>query len=171
MNHIDIVKRFELLFLKRRIFLQKSISEIGLYPGQPPILKYIANHDHCSQVEIAKALQLSPASVAISTKRLQKAGMLTKMVDETNLRSKKLTITPKGREKTEACHRLFREFDEKMFAHFDESELAQLKAFLDKLINNISEEPEKIDNYRFGHILALENELKGNHKHTRKEVK
>lgn len=168
MKYIELIKRFDLLFLKRRILLQKGASDVGLYFGQLPIMKYIITHNSCSQVEIAKALQLSPASVAVSTKRLQKAGMLTKIVDETNLRIKKLAATEKGSEKAEACHMLLDSFDQKMFAGFDESDLTQLKGYLDRLIANICEEQEKVDNYRFCQMIALENEFKSSPKSNKK---
>jgi DNA-binding MarR family transcriptional regulator len=168
MNYIELIKRFDMLFFKRRILLQKSAADIGLYSGQMPVMKYILNHSSCSQVEIAKALQLSTASVAISTKRLQKAGMLTKVVDEANLRSKKLTATDKGREKTEACHKLFGEFDERLFSGFDEQELTVLKEYLDRLIKNISDEQDKTDNLKFCHMLALENQFKDSQKNNKK---
>ena len=169
MNFIELIKRFDLLFLKRRILLQKSASDVGLYSGQLPIMKYVVRHNSCSQIEIARALQLSPASVAISTKRLQRAGMLIKIVDEKNLRSKKLTATDKGLERTKACHKLFSAFNEKMFAGFDEAELTQLKDYLDRLIANICEEQDKVDNLKFCHMVALENEFKGSPKSSKKE--
>ena len=105
LEYKELVKRFNLLIIKRRLLLQKGTSDVGLYWGQLPILKYIAHHNNCSQIDIARSLELSPASVAISTKRLEKAGMLTKVADETDLRCKKLAITEQGREKAEACHK------------------------------------------------------------------
>ena len=97
MIFLELIKRLDILYLKRRAMLQKSASDAGLYLGQLPIMEYIIENNDCSQVEIADALYLSPASVAISTKRLQKAGMLDKRVDKTSLRAKKLSITDKGR--------------------------------------------------------------------------
>jgi len=159
MKLIELVKRFDILFFKRRMLFQKAASDAGLYFGQLPIMEYVIKHNNCSQVEIADTLHLSAASVAISTKRLQKAGMLDKAVDETNLRSKKLTVTDKGREMAENCRKLFNSLDERLFAGFDEKELVQLRDYLDRLIANISEEQSIGSNINFYEIVAMKNQL------------
>jgi len=162
MKYIELVKRFDLLFFKRRILFQKLAADAGLYFGQLPILEYIARHNGCSQVEIAGTLNLSTASVAISTKRLQKAGMIEKVVDDANLRSKKLTITEKGIEISKKCRELFDTVDKRIFSGFDESELAQLKGYLDRLIANISEGQDKDRNLDLFEILAMKNQIHKN---------
>lgn len=159
MKLMELVKRFDILFFKRRMLLQKSASEAGLYLGQLPIMEYVIEHNGCSQVEIADTLHLSPASVAISTKRMQKAGMLDKEVDESNLRSKKLTVTDKGREMSGNCRKLFNSLDKRLFASFNEKELVQMKDYLDRLIANISDEQDKGSNVNFYEIVAMENQL------------
>lgn len=162
MKLVELIKRFDVLFFKRRILFQKVASDAGLYVGQLPIIEYIARHNGCSQVEIADTLHLSPASVAISTKRLQKAGIIDKAVDDANLRSKKLTITDKGLEMSKKCRELFDSLDKRLFATFEESELVQLKGYLDRLIANISDEQDKLGNMNFYEIVALENQLEKN---------
>lgn len=159
MKHVELVRRFDVLFFKRRILFQRAASDAGLYVGQLPIIEYIARHNGCSQVEIADTLHLSPASVAISTKRLQKAGIIDKAVDDANLRSKKLTITDKGREMSKKCRELFDCLDKRLFASFEEAELIQLKSYLDRLIANISDEQDKLGNPSFYDIIALANQL------------
>lgn len=155
----EIVRRFDVLFLKRRILFQKVMLDEGLYFGQLPIVEYVARHNGCSQVEIAETLNLSPASVAISTKRLQKAGIIDKAVDDTNLRSKKLTITEKGRGISNKCRETVDSLDKRLFASFSSQELVQLKEYLDRLIDNISDEQNKFSINSFLDMVALENKL------------
>ena len=159
MKPLELVKRFDLLFFKRRILFRKVASDAGLYVGQLPIIEYIARHNGCSQVEIADTLNLSTASVAISTKRLQKAGIIDKTIDASNLRSKKLTITDKGLEMSKKCRELFDCLDKRLFASFEEAELVQLKDYLDRLIANISDEQDKLVTMSFYDIFALERQL------------
>lgn len=155
----EIVRRFDVLLLKRRILFQKALTDEGLYFGQLPIVEYIARHNGCSQVEIAETLYLSPASVAISTKRLQKAGIIDKAVDDTNLRSKKLTITEKGLGISNKCRETVDSLDKRLFDNFTSQELAQLKEYLDRLIDNISDEQNKFSINSFFDMVALENQL------------
>lgn len=160
MRLTELVKRFDLLFIKRRILLQRMTANTGIYLGQLPIIEYVVRHNGCSQVDIAETLHLSAASVAISTKRLQKAGILEKTVDESNLRSKKLTITAKGLQLSSKCRELFDSIDRRLFADFEEEELVQLKSFLDRLIANITEEQDKKDCLNYYEIIALKNQMK-----------
>lgn len=160
MRLIELVKRFDFLFIKRRILSQRMATDAGLYLGQLPIIEYVARHNGCSQVDIADTLHLSAASVAISTKRLQKAGIIDKTVDESNLRSKRLTITDKGLELSGKCRELFDSIDRRLFAGFEEEELIQLKGFLDRLIANITDEQDKKDCLNFYEIFALKNQMK-----------
>jgi len=162
MNLVELTKRFDMLFIKRRILFQKVAIDAGLYVGQLPIIEYVARHDGCSQVEIAETLHLSAASVAISTKRLQKAGIIEKAVDASNLRSKKLTITEKGLEMSKKCRELFDSLDRRLFANFEEAELVQLKGYLDRLIANISDEQDKMESMNFFEFIALKNQMKKN---------
>ena len=78
MELYQITGRLHKLELVRMLAQRKDIRKDGLYAGQMPVLNYLAEHPGCTQVEMADFLQVSPASVALSTKRLQKAGYLTK---------------------------------------------------------------------------------------------
>lgn len=136
----EIVGRFYQLEILRRGYIQEATADIGLYFGQLPILEYVIAHDGCTQKEIADAIQVTPASVAISTKRMQKAGLLEKTVSDHNLRSNQLAVTLKGRELSQRYRSKFDEVDQKMFAGFQESELEQLDSYFERLIMNLSHE-------------------------------
>lgn len=127
------------LFLLRRTMLTKTMLNTGLYFGQLPVLMYISNHEGCTQKEIADWMKVSPASIALSTKRLQKAGLIEKTVDKDNLRRNMLSITPEGRETAIRCRENQIKFDEGMFACLSEEETVQLSSIVDKLIDNLSE--------------------------------
>ena len=86
MELYQVTGRLHKLELVRMLAQRNEICKDGLYAGQMPVLNYLAEHPGCTQVEMADFLQVSPASIALSTKRLQKAGYLTKEVDEDNLR-------------------------------------------------------------------------------------
>lgn len=91
---MEVVMRMERIHLLRKLYMQKTMPDHDLYFGQLPMLEYIWLHDGCTQVEVAQALDVSAASVAVSTKRLQKAGLLVKKTDEKDLRVKRLSATP-----------------------------------------------------------------------------
>ncbi len=74
------------LFMKvDRHFMTKcfgQMQELGIYPGQIPVLGLVSGRDGLSQREIAKILHIKPPTVNVSIQRLEKAGFLYKKPDE-----------------------------------------------------------------------------------------
>ncbi len=158
---VEVVARLEMLSLLRRIEAHKILSKVGLYPGQLPLLEYIMCNDGCTQKEIADKLRVSPASIATSTKRLQKSGLIEKKTDEDNLRRNMLSITENGAELAKKCRDSFDVLDKKLFGNFSDEELSSVKSLLDTLILNINDgKSSEIDFYS---IIALRNESKKYH--------
>ena len=84
--------------------MQEVLAGYGLHFGQPRILFTIDEMTGATQKELAKRLQITPASLAMSLKRLQKAGFLDKDVNGKDLRCNKICLTPKGRQAVTRCH-------------------------------------------------------------------
>ncbi|MDW5298678.1 MAG: MarR family transcriptional regulator [Sedimentibacter sp.] len=157
---IEVVSYLEMLSVLRRIEAHKIFLKVGLYPGQLHLLEYIMNNDGCTQKEIADILRVSPASIATSTKRLQKSGLIEKKTDEDNLRKNMLSVTEKGSDLARKCRESFDVFDKKLFSDFSDEELSSMKNYLDRLILNITDgKGSEID---FCPIIALKNESKNN---------
>ncbi len=136
--------KLDTLFLLRRTLLTKTALNTGLYFGQLPVLAYISNNEGCTQKEIADWLKVSPASIALSTKRLQKSGFIEKKVDQLNLRRNMLTITPKGSETAIQCREGMIRFDQDMFSCFTEEEAADMLRLVEKLLTHLSD-GERVD--------------------------
>ncbi len=156
----EIGKRFSMVNLLRRIELHKMTADLDFHLGQLPLMEYIIRNEGCTQREIADTLKVTPASIAISTKRLQKAGMILKKTDESNLRCNKLYATKRGTELSLNCRDRFNEFDKKLFAGFSDQELLVMKDHLDRMIKNISDGHE-VDMGIFA-FAALKHEMKKN---------
>lgn len=160
-NFIEVGVRIKKLSLLRRIELNKICAEAGLYPGQIHILEFIRIKNGCTQKEIADALGVTPASIATSTKRLQKAGLVEKQADKDNLRNNMLSVTEKGLVLAEKCHEGFDQLDNKLYSGFSEEDLTKLKGYLDRLIYNISE--GKDVGLDFFTMAALRNKAENQH--------
>ena len=105
----------------KRFTMHNMLKDSGVYFGQPPILDFLEKNGVCTQNELAKALEVSPASIA-----------------DNDLRCNRISLTEKGRELTREMHRKFDQIDKIMFTDFDENELATLKEYLDRIYNNLS---------------------------------
>jgi len=132
--------RLDKIYLLRRILVNRSAKEEGMYLGQIPVVEYILEHPGCTQQEIAHWLQVSPASVALSTRRLQKRGLITKTEDPLDLRCKRLTATEQAVRNRDGFRRQMDACDERMFSDFTEEERLQLLSYLDRMLRNTAPE-------------------------------
>ncbi len=154
MDKHKIISRLNYIALLRKLEIHKNMNDILLHIGQLPILEYIAVNPGCTQKDISDALNVSPASVATSTKRLSKAGCISKLADEDNLRCNKIYITKFGLEQSHKSRKVFDETDKNMFKGFSEEELTQILSFTDRILKNLNADPQKID---FFTCIALNN--------------
>ena len=122
--------------LQRKYFLQQS-QDYGLYVGQPQVLRFVRSHPGCSQNEIAEELGVSPASIAFSTKRLQNAGFLQKVVNSLNMRSNQLYVTPEGEEILDRFQDAFDKMNGEIFEGFSREDLEQFMACIEKINHNL----------------------------------
>lgn len=122
-----------------RVLSGKRLAKMNPYAGQwMPVLRYVLENDGCTQTELAGFLRVTPASVALSTKRMQKAGYLEKEVDEYNLRRNRLHVTPLGEKLAADCKDAFDALDRESFKGFSEEELETLAGYLDRIAMNMS---------------------------------
>lgn len=122
----------------RNSVTHRIIKDREIHFGQPPILVCLLENGTCTQNELAKTLNVSPASVAVSLKRLQKSGLVEKVADQADLRCNRISLTEKGRREIEYVHKCFDEIDNTLFAGFSEAELSALCGYLDRLCKNLS---------------------------------
>lgn len=150
--------QFMKIMMLYRMAIQKRIGEGELHFGQFPILKTIIENPSCTQTFLAKKLNVTQASVALSTKRMQKSGLIDKDQDEVNLRKNRLNITQKGMEIFEKHRKIQEEVNLLAFSEIKQSEIDSLSKTLDKIIANLSDgidpEMKMID------MMALENKSK-----------
>lgn len=122
----------------RHYVVRHALKDSGVYFGQPPILDFLAENGTGTQNELARALNVSPASVSVSLRRMQKSGLIEKVADETDLRCNRMSLTGKGREQCAYIHGCFDEIDRKLYAGFSEEELQTLEAYLTRLCCNLT---------------------------------
>ena len=79
---LPILNYLDRLNLLRASHMRKNMEETGVHFRQMPILTFVLLHPGCTQQELSLAMRLSPSSIALSTKRLEKGGFLRKKTDE-----------------------------------------------------------------------------------------
>lgn len=140
----ELMGKLHKLELVQQLAHRRGAQEHGLYFGQMPVLDFIAANPGCTQVQVADYLRVSPASIALSTKRLQKAGYLIKEVDAENLRCKRLYISDEGKKACEMCRERMDQIDAVAFQGFSEEDLETFSELLDRVTLNMTGETENV---------------------------
>lgn len=107
--------------------------------GNPVLLFLLQEREGqvSSQKELSDAMRISPASVAVSLKSLERGGYVEKLPDEADQRRKAVRLTGRGREALATCHQIFREVDRRMFDGFTPEEMEQVRAFQLRMLRNL----------------------------------
>ena len=132
--------------------VQAQLNAGGLEDlGSPPMLFLIHHWNEqgklASQKELADALHIAPATVAMSLKSLERGGYVEKRADPTDQRCKRIAITPKGIQAVKRCFTIFDQVDELMFAGFSEEEQRQINQYHRRMLCNLrGGDPDAPDN-------------------------
>jgi DNA-binding MarR family transcriptional regulator len=91
--------------------LRRRLALIDVRPRQARILDALSHIEPASQIGVARAFNLTPASMSTMTARLIEAGLITREIDPTEARSNLLRLTDRGRSKLSDIHQTWREID------------------------------------------------------------
>ena len=124
-------------------------------PAQMRMLEFIGGNEGCTQAEVAAKMQVSPASVAQSIKRMEASGFITRDACVGNLRANSLRITGEGIEAAAECRRVFDELESRMFEGFSEEEKRTTAELLERLIANLeSADTDSMNNAELSKLIG-----------------
>ena len=125
---------------RHKNYLESELAAncLEIYPAQHRILMNINMMPGISQKELAKILQVSPATITISVKKLIKAGYIIKTNSDEDNRRNILTITDKGKEVVSKSDIIFNTIDREMYEGFSDEEMDILTGYLERIISNIN---------------------------------
>lgn len=122
--------------------VQTELAARGLADVGAPMILFILDHhgDHgeiASQQDLARALRVSPATIATSLKSLERLGYVEKHVDEKDARRNRVMITEKGTAAVKQCFEVFQEIDRRMMEGFSPQEQQDMDRLHRKMLNNL----------------------------------
>lgn len=120
--------------LKRVI--RKKVEGSGLYRSQHRLLMILGRNPDCSQTAIAEKMEISPSAVAVTLKKLEKGGYISRQCHEQDNRVNEVVVTEKGQKAIHESILCFQEIEAAILEGFSEEELEQLKDFLQRMIKN-----------------------------------
>ncbi len=140
-----VMVRYMRIMKMHRCILEDRLKETGVYRSQHQILMMLSDHSNISQKEIAERLYVSTATIAVSVKKLEKGGYITRVVDQEDNRMNKLCLTEKGKHTVEHSREFFHNVEERMFRDFSAEDLAAMRQYLDRIYDNLSQIPLERD--------------------------
>ena len=73
-----LMKIYHLYFSK--VF--RYITDLGVHPGQIPLIRLLGKEEGLSQREISQKLHIKPPTVTVSLRRMENSGLIKKLPDE-----------------------------------------------------------------------------------------
>lgn len=141
--HVKFEMRFGRLIRMYYSRIQSQLAEVGLYRGQPPILMLLYKNDGMSQKEMVRALNLSPATMTVTLKRMEKAGLVLREMDEHDQRILRVHLSEKGREMCETGESRIGVVTAELLEGFTLEEQQQLNEYLGRIARNMERVVEK----------------------------
>lgn len=110
------------------------------------LMQIADKHAPCSQTELAEALEISAAAVAVMLKKLEADGYVCRKVNPADTRFNRIALTEKGTNIVNKSHEAFDAIDNAILDGFSEAELLTLNAYIDRMHENIQKACEKAKN-------------------------
>lgn len=117
--------------------IERRVKDTGVFRSQHRLLMHLNMQPNCSQVMLAEHLEISPAAIAVSIKKLEKGGYIRREIDSSDSRVHQVTITPKGEMVIQNSIKMFQEVEARMFQDFSEEEKKQMDDFLERIYHNL----------------------------------
>lgn len=140
----DLKREFSEVFLLLNEFgkvkfqiLKNELEAFHVHPGQIPMLFIISKNPGISQIEIAEKLKVSPSTVAIMIKRMEKVGLIKREKNEKDKRELKVFLTEKANNLIDKILGKLKIFEKESLKNFSEEEIETLKNLLNKMLKNL----------------------------------
>jgi MarR family transcriptional regulator, organic hydroperoxide resistance regulator len=113
------------------------LEALGLYRGQPPVLRALWEQEGLTQKELAEKLQNTPATITKMLQRMEKAGFIQRKPDETDQRIMRVYLTQSGRSIKDQVEAIWKRMEKETFQNFTDQELTVLRAYMLRIRANL----------------------------------
>ena len=122
-----------------RVCSNEMLKGEGIHFGQPPIFHALLDQDNQSQCDIAASIGVSRASVGVSLRRMEKAGIVTRTINQKDSRYNLVSLTDKGLEMAKRSDDIMMGLSDAKLKGFTEEEAATLVSMLERVEKNLKE--------------------------------
>lgn len=124
-----------------RLYFEKARGEMdgemGAQPRQAPVLAVLARGGEMSQAQVARALNVTAATVAVSVARLEKLGYVARRVNEDNRRANVIGLTEAGKAEARRLGDLMDRVSREALRGLTAGERSELSRLCDAITGNL----------------------------------
>ena len=122
-----------------RSIMHRRESNEKLNESYRPLLRHLAHDDGCSQLDLVRATGLRAPTVSITISKMENDGLVTRLADDYDLRSRRVYITDKGRAINASARGAIKELETVAMRDISEEDVAVTLRTLEKIAENIRE--------------------------------
>jgi DNA-binding MarR family transcriptional regulator len=115
----------------------ERLEGLGLYRGQPPVLRALWEQEGLTHTELAERLRNTPATITKMLQRMEKTGFILRKPDADDQRVSRVYLTEAGRAIQSEVQAIFQEMEAETFAGFTPEEGVLLRQFIIRLRQNL----------------------------------
>ncbi len=116
-----------------RIRLERALTPLGVTPPQFSILMMLKSYPGCSNADIARIALLTPPTVTVIVRNLEKSGLVTKRAHAEHGRIQHIDLTIKGRQLLAECRVKAVEIEKELLSKLSVREEKVVKRWLVEL--------------------------------------
>lgn len=135
----DPVKLLVFVSQLHRRTIEKLVGASGLHRAQHRMLMTLADREFDSQSELARMLDVSTATVAVSLKKLERDDYIRRGSKEDDSRANFIQLTGKGEQVVQSSKKIFAHIDHQAVKGFTDEELVLFESYLRRIYGNLSE--------------------------------
>lgn len=119
--------------------VHQLLEALGLYRGQPGVLRVLWEKEGITQTEMAVRLRNSPATITKMLQRMEKAGFIWRKPDSADQRVSRVFLTDAGRAIQNQVQKVWDTMEAETFAGLKPEEKMMLRGFLIQMRSNLLE--------------------------------
>ncbi len=123
-------------YLQMKRLVNAQAAPLGLSPGQPKILEFLARHGEHEQKAIAAYCEIEPATAGSILWRMENAGLIVRRNHPDNRRSLYVSLTPEGARMARTVEKIFAEAEAQVTAGLSPEERATLARLLERCVQS-----------------------------------
>lgn len=129
--HLQLLRAYNLL------------DTFGVHPKQVPTLMVLKSHEGTSQKELVELLRVKAPTVAVTVKRLERAGYVERRGDEEDQRVSHINLTEYGKRIVEQIPSQMKQVEEEALRGFTQEEIMLMRRLLLQMRENLTMPPEE----------------------------